>query len=196
MSPSYRHHCCQNCHCHCHCNHNQNDHPNPCHDSHFNLCPARSLSFLWCFRPAQSILVFISTAKRCSQNHCLQRFPIQSQSQSNPLIAFEHLSLSIVDRNIARRPRQINVDQDRPKQVTILRNFPKFPKFSKISKIFQIFQIFPKCPKFSKFFKFFQIFPQFPKISKFSKNFQIFQIFQNFPNVPKFSKCSEILQIF
>ena len=30
--------------------------------------------------------------------------------QSNPLIAFRHLSLSIVIRNNASRPRQINVD--------------------------------------------------------------------------------------
>ena len=34
-----------------------------------------------------------------------------------PLIAFEHLSLSIVIKNNASRLRQINVDQGRPKQV-------------------------------------------------------------------------------
>ena len=64
-----------------------------------------------------------------------------------PLIAFEHLSLSMVIRNSASRPRQINVDQERPKQVSTLRNFPNFPKFSKFSKIFQIFQNFPNFPK-------------------------------------------------
>ena len=67
----------------------------------------------------------------------------------HPLIAFEHSSLSIVIRNSARRPRQINVDHVRPKQESILRNFPNFPKFS---KFFQIFQNFPNFPKFSKIF--------------------------------------------
>ena len=37
--------------------------------------------------------------------------------QSNPLIAFEHLSLSIVIWNSPSRSRQINVDQSRPEQV-------------------------------------------------------------------------------
>ena len=38
-----------------------------------------------------------------------------------PLIAFEHLSLSMVIWDSASRPRQINVDQAWPKQVSILR---------------------------------------------------------------------------
>ena len=38
----------------------------------------------------------------------------------HPLIAFEHFCLSMVIRNSASRPRQINVDQVRPKQVPIL----------------------------------------------------------------------------
>ena len=71
---------------------------------------------------------------------------------SIPLIAFEHLSLSMVIRNSASRPRQINVDQVTQKQVSFLRNFSKF------SKLFQIFQNFLNFPKFSKFSKIFQIF--------------------------------------
>merc|ERR1711911_47143 len=47
----------------------------------------------------------------------------------HPLIAFEHLSLSMVIRNSASRPRQINVDQGRPKQVSILQvsKYPSIP---------------------------------------------------------------------
>merc|ERR1711946_66810 len=61
----------------------------------------------------------------------LQRFP----SQPNPLIAFEHLTLSMVIRNSASRPRQINVDQGRPKQVSILQ-VSKYPsvQVSQVSK--------------------------------------------------------------
>merc|ERR1711911_174873 len=44
----------------------------------------------------------------------------------HPLIAFEHLSLSMVIRNSASRLRQINVDQGRPKQVSILQ-VSKYP---------------------------------------------------------------------
>merc|ERR1712083_954890 len=52
-----------------------------------------------------------------------------------PLIAFEHLSLSIVIRNSASRPRQINVDHGRPKQVSILQ-VSKYPsvQVSQVSK--------------------------------------------------------------
>ena len=64
--------------------------------------------------------------------------PIPSHP-THPHTAFRHLSLSMVIRNSASRPRQINVDQVRPKQVSILRNFPNFPKFSKFSKFFQFF---------------------------------------------------------
>ena len=59
---------------------------------------------------------------------------IQSQSQSHPLIAFQHLSLSMVIWDSASRPWQINVDQVRPKQVSILRNFTTFKKFQKFQK--------------------------------------------------------------
>merc|ERR1712055_961099 len=53
----------------------------------------------------------------------------------NPLIAFGHLSLSIVIRNNASRLRQINVDQGRPKQVSILQ-VSKYPsvQVSQVSK--------------------------------------------------------------
>merc|ERR1712032_275654 len=53
----------------------------------------------------------------------------------NPLIAFGHLSLSIVIRNSASKPRQINVDQGRPKQVSILQVL-KYPsvQVSQVSK--------------------------------------------------------------
>merc|ERR1712032_78356 len=56
-------------------------------------------------------------------------------SHPNPLIAFEHLSLSIVIRNSASRPRQINVDQGRPEQVSILQ-VSKYPsvQVSQVSK--------------------------------------------------------------
>ena len=50
-----------------------------------------------------------------------------------PLIAFEHISLSMVIWDIASRLRQINVEQVRPKQVSILRNFQKIPNFPKFS---------------------------------------------------------------
>ena len=53
----------------------------------------------------------------------------------HPLIAFEHLSLSIVIWDSACRPRQINVDQGRPKQVSILQ-VSKYPsvQVSQVSK--------------------------------------------------------------
>ena len=52
-----------------------------------------------------------------------------------PLIAFKHLSLSMVIWNSASRPRQINVDQARPKQVSILQ-VSKYPsvQVSQVSK--------------------------------------------------------------
>ena len=53
-----------------------------------------------------------------------QRFPIQPIP--NPLIAFEYLSLSVVIWDSACRPRQINVDQVRPKQVSIFQ-VSKYP---------------------------------------------------------------------
>ena len=76
-----------------------------------------STTFLFCF----VLLAQQSGAHRISAYR-----DFQSQSQSLPLIAFEHLSLSIVIRNSASRPRQINVDQGRPKQVSILQ-VSKYP---------------------------------------------------------------------
>merc|ERR1712016_379942 len=64
---------------------------------------------------------------------CLE--PNTTSIPTHPLIAFEHLSLSIVIRNSACRPRQINVDQGRPKQVSILQ-VSKYPsvQVSQVSK--------------------------------------------------------------
>ena len=96
--------------------------------------------------------------------------PIPNPIPSLPLIAFEHLSLSMVIWNSPSRPRQINVEQGRP-------------KISKISKNFQIFQIFH--------FFFFLI----QNFTKFFKIFQIFQIFQNFQNFPKIVQILAAAQV-
>ena len=54
------------------------------------------------------LLALQSGALRISAYRDFQSNPIQPIP--NPLIAFGHLSLSIVIRNNASRPRQINVD--------------------------------------------------------------------------------------
>ena len=95
-----------------------------------------------------------------------------------PLIAFEHLSLSMVISNSPSRPRQINVDQCRPKFSKISKNFQKFPKkFQKISSL-------TKFPEFSKKNWNFPNFRNFSKFSKCSKIFQMFQNILNFQNFP------------
>ena len=54
--------------------------------------------------------------------------PIPIPYPSHPLIAFEHLSLSMVFWNSPSRPRQINVDQGRPKQTKADQGRPRWPK--------------------------------------------------------------------
>ena len=78
-----------------------------------------------------------SGALRISAYGDFQSHPNPTQP-IHPLIAFEHLSLSIVIWDSAYRPRQINVEQVRPKQVSTLQNFTTFKKFQN----FQHFQIF------------------------------------------------------
>ena len=53
----------------------------------------------------------------------------------NPLIAFEHLSLSIVIWDSACRPRQINALQCRAIQTKAGINFAKFYNFQKVPKL-------------------------------------------------------------
>ena len=67
--------------------------------------------------------------------------------------------------NSPSRPRQINVDQGRP-------------KISKIPKSFRNFQIFPNFQKKINFSKI----SKFSELSKFSKFFKFYKIFQNFQN--------------
>ena len=64
-----------------------------------------------------------SNAKRCSY---VESAPteIPNPSPPIPLIAFENLSLSMVIWNSSSRPRQIDVDQGRPKQVC---KYPSIP---------------------------------------------------------------------
>ena len=97
--------------------------------------------------------------------------PIPTHPSIHPLIAFEHLSLSMEIRNSARRPRQINVDQVRPKQVSTLRNFPNFSKFYKIFQIFQVFQVFQNYPPFPGDFLCTCAFPSFVACSRFGSVF-------------------------
>ena len=82
----------------------------------------------------QHLLAPQSGALRISAYGDFQSHPIPTQP-IHPLIAFEHLSLSMVIRNSASRPRQINVDQGRPKQVSILQ-VSKYPsvQVSQVSK--------------------------------------------------------------
>ena len=77
-------------------------------------------------------MTVISTAKRCSYNQCLQRFPITSKSL--PLIAFEHLSLSMVIWTA-------QVGHDRSMYIKSDQSRYQFCEILQLSKTFKTFKV-------------------------------------------------------
>ena len=85
----------------------------------------------------------ISTAKRCSQNQCLQRFPIQSTYSFRAFKPF----YSDLGQHM-----QTKADQCRGSQTKAGINFAKFYNFQKVSKLSKLSNL-SKLSKFSNISK-------------------------------------------
>ena len=98
--------------------------------------------FLLRFRQRLTIKELLAPQSGALRISAYGDFQSQSQSQPNPsTYSFRAVKPFYGDLDCASRPWQINVDQCRPKQVSILRNFTTFKKFQNFQN-FQNFQIF------------------------------------------------------